>query len=84
MLIRAALLFALVAVQAVAADLPAVGTRQIGTTTFLVDKNGMTVGTVKELSPGNWHVMDSRGMTVSTVQTPPGSPPPVVLGPVRR
>ena len=65
------------AFRAIAADLPAVGTRTIGSQTYLVDRNGSTVGQLKELSPGNWHITDNRGMTVGRVQTPPGSPPHV-------
>ena len=84
----------LIAAQALAADLPAVGTRTIGnqpavgTRTignqhFLVDRNGATVGKLRELSPGRWDIEDKRGMTVGTVQGAPGVPP-VVLGPVGR
>ena len=58
------------AFRAIAADLPAVGTRTIGSQTYLVDRNGNTVGQRRELSPGNWHITDNRGMTVGRVQTP--------------
>jgi hypothetical protein len=73
----ALLTLVLLATPAIAADLPAVGTRTIGSQTYLVDRNGSTVGQLKELSPGNWHITDNRGMTVGKVQTPPGSPPHV-------
>ncbi|RAU20064.1 hypothetical protein CU669_20370 [Paramagnetospirillum kuznetsovii] len=78
-----AVLVLLIAARALAADLPAVGTRTIGNQHYLVDRNGTTVGQLKELSPGNWHILDSRGMTVGTVTGSPGVPP-VVIGPVRR
>lgn len=62
---------------AIAADplASATGVRQIGNQTYLVDKKGNTVGTVRELSPGNWHVMDARGATVRTIQVPKGCVP---------
>ncbi|OAN54019.1 hypothetical protein A6A04_12290 [Paramagnetospirillum marisnigri] len=76
-------LFILACGHALAGDLPAVGTRTIGSQTYFVDRNGMTVCKLREVSPGNWHVLDTRGMTVGTVTGSPGVPP-VVLGPVRR
>ncbi|KIL99550.1 hypothetical protein CCC_04066 [Paramagnetospirillum magnetotacticum MS-1] len=78
-----AVLALLIAARVFGADLPAVGTRTIGNQHYLVDRNGNTVGQLKELSPGNWHVVDTRGMTVGTVTGSPGVPP-VVTGPVRR
>ena len=78
-----AVLIMLIAVRAFSADLPAVGVQTIGNQHYLVDKNGMTVGRLRELSPGRWDVEDKRGMTVGTVQGAPGVPP-VVLGPVGR
>ena len=82
-MIRAAIVFALVTFQALAADLPAVATRTIGNQHFLVDRNGNTVGRLRELSPGRWDIEDKSGMTVGTVQGTPGVPP-VVTGVNRR
>lgn len=52
-----------------------VGVRQIGKQTYLVDRKGNTVGAVRELAPGNFHVLDAKGATVQTIQVPKGCLP---------
>ncbi|WP_152619688.1 hypothetical protein [Paramagnetospirillum magnetotacticum] len=62
------------ATSALAADTPP-SIRVIGQQVYTVDQRGNTTGTIRELSPGNWHVLDQKGMTVRTIQTPPGCQP---------
>lgn len=63
------------AVPAVADDKPPPGLRTIGGQTYVLDGNGHTTGTIREVSPGVWQIKDKRGVTVRTIQVPPGCPP---------
>jgi len=51
------------------------GIRLIGSTIHTLDAKGHTNGTLKEVTPGNWRVMNMKGETIRTLHVPPGCVP---------
>lgn len=51
------------------------GIRLIGSTIYTLDAKGHTNGTLKEVTPGNWRIMNMKGDTIRTLHVPPGCVP---------
>jgi hypothetical protein len=59
----------------VAAEDAQPGIRVVGSTIYTLDAKGHTTGTVREVSPGQWHQRDMKGNLVRTMELPTGCTP---------